>query len=210
MLAVLGAVLFGFVAGQRVAVIVHDPGGHGDELAQSVVQRLRAEGWDAMAVPPSSEPIDNPHEQDLLAQTVGAPRVFVLDLATQRARQVTATAQQPSNPPSAMVWRFDVRTPQPPTEIDTIEMAGPPLPPTATHAPRVVQEEVHAQTRMRWRRVGDGDVQMDRTVGTAAMMGWSEDRAPLRSRAAAEHEKFLLRRLFAEIASQAAELAQMQ
>ena len=210
MLAVLGAVLFGFVAGQRVAVIVHDPGGHGDELAQSVVQRLRAEGWDAMAVPPSSEPIDSPHDQDLLAQTVGAPRVLVLDLATQRARQVTAAARQPSNPPSATVWRFDVRTPQPPTEIDTIEMAGPPLPPTATHAPRVVQEEVHAQTRMRWRRVGDGDVEMDRTVGTAAMMGWSEDRAPLRSLAAAEHEKFLLRRLFAEIAGQAAELAQMQ
>jgi hypothetical protein len=210
MLAVLGALLFGFMAGERVAVIVHDPGGHGDELALSVVQRLRAEGWDAMAVPPSSEPIDNPHQQDLLAQTVGASRVLVLDLVTQRRRQVSTSAPQPSNPPSAMVWRFEVREPQPATEIDTIEMAGPPLPPSATHAPRVVQEEVHAQTRVRWRHVGNGDVQMDHTVGTAAMMGWSEDRAPLRSRAAAEHERFLLRRLSAEVAGQTAELLEMK
>ena len=56
MLALLAALVFASTMGDRVAVIVHDPGGRGDELALSVVQRLRAEGWDAYAVAPSAAP----------------------------------------------------------------------------------------------------------------------------------------------------------
>ena len=119
--------------------------------------------------------------------------MLALDLVTQRQRQLMGGGVMPGYPPAVSVCRVEVRTLEQPMEQDVVETAGPPLPPS-THA----------------RRVGESGFDVDRHIGTAAMSGWSEDRAPLESRIAAEHEQRLWQRLFTEVAGQAAELCEMK
>jgi hypothetical protein len=203
--------LLALVGGERVAVVVSDPGGRGDELAQAVTQRLRAEGWDAVAVAPPRGRIDLPREQDRLAKQVGATRVLALELrSARRTRQTTGGNVQPSYPPSVRVWRFDVSNLQQAMEQDVRADPSPTLPPSATHRPRFVQEEERAETRLMWHRVGESGFDIDRQLGTAAMTGWREDVPATETRESVTRESQLRQRLFAEVAGQAAELVEMK
>jgi hypothetical protein len=179
----------------RVVVVVHDGNGHAAELTQIMVQRLREDGWDAVAAAPPREGIDSLREQDRLARLAGATQVLALDVSAERERRVVGGQPNASAPPSARVGEFNT----------------PPIENVAPDArPRMTVEDLRAETRVMWRRVGQDRFEVDRTFDAGAQASWREDLPNGENREAHLHEMELLHGVFEQIAGQAADAIEMK
>jgi hypothetical protein len=195
----------------RVAVIVGDPTGHADQVSQAVVQRLRLDGLDAVAVDVPREVIDQPGPQDERAKEVGASHVLALDLQTERHRGMTGGELVKSYPPMARVFGQGVMLISPESmHYPVIEDLAPQFPPPDVQHPRFVQEEVRAKARMMWRTVGEKEFTIDRQLIAGAMTGWREDTPGRESRTALEHQARLWQGLGTQLGGDAAEAIKMK
>ena len=194
----------------RVAVMVEDPTGHADQLSQAITERLRLDGWDAVAVEAPRGRIDQPGPQDERAKAVGASHVLAIDLRAERQRRSHGGDVVKSYPPSVRVFDQDVSVISDAMKYPVREDLAPVLPPPDVRNPRLVEEEVHARARMMWRPVGASRFAIDRQLAAGAITGWREDTAARESRTAREHEARLWQGLGTQLAGDAAEAIEMK